>query len=83
MSIKNFVSDGCTNAPNGGFNHCCIQHDAYYHDGSVSRLEADNKMFTCIKNEGKDNIINKTWHVLVASVYWVAVRLFGRGYYKK
>ena len=83
MSVTKYISDGCTGAPNGGFNHCCIEHDAYYNDWAMSRLKADNKLFICIKKEGKDNIINKFWHILVASSYWVAVRVFGRSRYKK
>lgn len=74
-------SDGCTIVPNGGFNHCCIEHDSYYEDGSVSRLDADNKLFKCIKKEGKDNIVNKGWHLLIASLYWLGVRIFGGNKY--
>jgi len=77
------VSDGCTNSPNGGFNHCCIEHDAYYHDGSLSRFKADNKLFTCILKEGDGNVIRKVWHFGVASVYWVAVRIFGASRYNE
>ena len=72
----------CTNAPNGDFNHCCQEHDAYYSDGSISRLEADNRLFKCILRKDR-TFINMLWHVVVASVYWVGVRLFGKGKYKK
>lgn len=73
----------CSNSPNGDFNHCCQEHDAYYEDGSLSRLDADNRLFVCIITERERSFINQAWHVVVASVYWVGVRLFGKRYYKK
>ena len=76
-------SDGCTMVPDGGFNHCCIEHDAYYEDHSLSRRKADDKLFHCIRKEGKDNIINKTWHLGVAAVYWLGVRFFGAKHYNE
>ena len=71
----------CTHSPNGDFNHCCIEHDAYYSDGSISRLEADNKLFKCIVSKKGRSIINQAWHVVVAFVYWLGVRLFGKSKY--
>ena len=73
----------CTHSPNGDFNHCCIQHDAYYGDGSISRWEADKKLFTCIVNKPDRFILNQIWHLFVASVYWIGVRTFGKSKYSK
>lgn len=72
----------CTNSPNGDFNHCCQQHDAYYDDGSISRFSADNKLFMCIATKPGRSILNKLWHTLiVAPLYWSAVRVLGRSRY--
>lgn len=75
-------SDGCTNALNEKFKHCCVEHDSYYEDGSISRLKADNKLFNCILNKGKRNPISFTYYFTIASFYWLGVRLFGSRYYK-
>lgn len=82
MALKNFTSDGCTNVPDEKFKHCCVEHDAYYHDGSVSRLEADNKLFKCILRKGDWFIISSIYYLAIASIYWGAVRIFGGSYYK-
>lgn len=83
MSIKNFVSDGCTGVPDFDFRSCCEQHDAYYHDGSVSRATADFKMFTCINNKGKGgNFLTRLKYTAIALYYWAGVRIFGGSYYK-
>lgn len=74
----------CSNSPNGDFNHCCQEHDAYYGDGSISRLEADNKLFKCIIKERDRSFINQIWHTLVvAPLYWLGVRVFGAMHYNK
>jgi len=73
----------CTNSPNGDFNHCCQEHDAYYADGSLSRWDADKKFFFCILNANDRSFINQAWHtIFVAPVYWLGVRLFGKKHYK-
>ncbi len=76
-------SDGCTGVPNEKFKHCCVEHDSYYHDKSLSRREADGRLFTCILNKGKDNIVSSSYYLLIASVYWLGVRLFGSSSYGK
>ena len=73
----------CTHTPNGDFNHCCIEHDSYYEDGSISRLESDNKLFKCIINKPDRFILNQAWHFIVASVYWFGVRIFGKSKYSE
>lgn len=75
--MSTFKSDGCTNAFNGNFKHCCIQHDAYYFDGSVSRLKADFKLSICIVKRGNKNIIGKLWYLVVGIIYFIGVRIGG------
>jgi len=74
------ISDGCSGVPDEKFRHCCAQHDAYYSDGSVSRLEADNKLFKCILRKAH-NPFSWVYYLGFASVYWVGVRLLGASRY--
>jgi len=76
------LSEGCTGVPDEKFRHCCVEHDAYYHDGSVSRLEADNKLFKCILNKAH-NPVSWVYYFGFASVYWLGVRILGSSRYKK
>lgn len=77
-------SDGCTKSPDMDFKHCCVEHDAYYEDGSISRLEADNKLFKCIlANAKKGNPFSWSHYFKFATTYWLGVRLFGSKSYKK
>lgn len=75
------ISDGCTGVPDEKFKHCCVEHDAYYEDKSISRLEADNKLFKCILKKGSSNPLSWTYYLGWASLYWIGVRLLGRSRY--
>ena len=67
------VSDGCTGAPDLDFGHdCCREHDHDYKLGMISRWEADKKLYRCIRAKG---------YVVLPLIYWLAVRIFGRGFY--
>ena len=82
-NIKNFVSDGCTYAPDGDFHHCCVEHDLHYHTGDVSRRQADKQLRRCVIREGEGNFISKAIHMWLGWVYWAAVRLFASKRYNK
>ena len=75
------ISDGCTGVPDEKFRHCCVEHDSYYYDGSVPRLEADNKLFKCILNKAH-NPISWVYYLAFASIYWVGVRVLAKSKYK-
>ena len=66
------MKDWCTKFPDKWFKHnlasCCKTHDWDYEHGIITRLQADNRLFACIKKKS---------HTYVASIMWVGVRLFG------
>ena len=67
-------SDGCTNSPDFNFYPCCAEHDWYYgEDSDVPRFIADLILSYCIYKSG---------HYFLSITYFVAVRRFGRKYYK-
>lgn len=78
--------DGCTNAPDLLYRHCCDRHDADYTthcDESgrpLSRLKADQRLFECMKDASPLLGIS---HYILPSVYFLAVRAFGAPYWKK
>jgi len=74
------ISDGCTGVPDEKFRHCCVEHDAYYGDESMTRLEADNRLFKCILGKAH-NPISWVYYLGWASVYWTGVRLLGGSRY--
>jgi hypothetical protein len=72
-----FVSDGCTNSPDGDFGDsirwlgCCYVHDQRYYAGGTEndRLDADIELGHCIQRlSGSESL---------ASIYFTAVRLAG------
>jgi len=71
-AIKDFVSDGCTMAPDLTFSDCCYEHDIYYVTGAVNRKEADRCLRKCIAAKG---------FPVLAWIYWLGVRLFGWVFY--
>lgn len=77
MSNDNQPSDGCTYSPDLNFKHCCVEHDAYYGDASISRKEADDRLFFCILKKGIRNPISLIFYFLIAFTYWAGVRIFG------
>ena len=77
------MSDGCTNAPDEKFRTCCEIHDEDYSESTeLTRLEADNKLFKCILRKGDWFIVSGLYYLVIASIYWCAVRLFGGSRYK-
>ena len=83
---KALKGDGCTSSPDFWFHRCCNEHDIAYRTGKtvdgveVTRAEADNQLFVCMKKRNKDPLISK-W--ILPALYWSAVRLFGRGAWKR
>ena len=70
--IKDLSTDGCTGAPDLWFRSCCVAHDLAYRNPEVghTRVKADRNLWRCIRNKTHGGVI-------LASVYWLGVRLFG------
>lgn len=68
------VADGCTGSPDFNFTECCNMHDLAYNKGGTEndRKAADKAMQRCIAAK-KGHIIAKLYHV--------AVRLFGKSHF--
>lgn len=67
--------DGCTHVPDFTFgSDCCNKHDYLYQTQSGTRAEADKLLRQCISSKG---------YPVIAWVYWLGVRLFGRPYWDK
>ena len=62
----------CTFAPELGVHDCCVQHDYDYAD-QMDRKLADRKFFICCSRKS----------VVVAVVYYIAVRMLGWVAYNK
>ena len=73
---KPFASDGCTLAPDGWWNECCIEHDrAYFRGGTPEdRADADLALKRCMNRRGAP---------ILGFVYWVAVRTMGHHFWPK
>jgi hypothetical protein len=72
---KGVKYDGCTAVPDFDFGaDCCGEHDAHYQLGDISRAEADARMRICISKKG---------YFLLPWAYWLGVRLFAGGVWKK
>lgn len=70
---ENFVSDGCSQFPNGDYRDCCVEHDkSYFVGGSwTQRWRADKKLYKCVAaKKGFE-------HKLIAPIMWAGVRVFG------
>ncbi len=66
-------SDGCTNSPDFNFYECCSEHDWYYSKNSDEpRFIADLILSYCIYKKG---------HKLLAIIYFLAVRQYGKSHY--
>ena len=61
--------------PMGLWNRAAYIHDYLYRTGIVSRWVADAIFYECLLDCG----VNRT----LATCMWLAVRLFGRGYYRR
>lgn len=72
--------DGCTAVPDLTYKRCCDEHDIHYRTGNtvegnpITRLEADNRLFQCMKETGKTPLLGT--HI-IPTIYWIGVRLFG------
>jgi len=74
--------DYCTNFPDSilgkSYAYCCYIHDVHYSNQPVAlemtRLIADNMLFKCVR---------KKRGLLVATLIWLGVRIFGAKYYKR
>jgi hypothetical protein len=72
---KGVKYDGCTGVPDFDFGaDCCGEHDAHYQMGDVSRWRADRNMRECIRKKG---------YFLLPWAYWLGVRLFAGGVWKR
>ena len=77
---KALKGDGCTDVPDLFFTPCCDEHDIHYRTGNtitgkpITRLQADNQFFKCMRKHGKTPVIGK---LLLPALYWVGVRIFG------
>jgi len=68
------AKDHCTASPEGNWGHCCEAHDFHYSKMStVTRLQADIYLYECIKQRS----------IIVATIYFIGVRLFGWTKYDK
>ena len=50
------------------YSACCKRHDEDYADPKVGRLEADNRLFKCVKAHS---------NLLMATTMWIGVRCCG------
>jgi hypothetical protein len=67
--------DGCTAAPDFDFGEtCCARHDFDYMTHVTSRAKADARLRKCI---------TKTGRPVLAWVYWGAVRVAGRFFWRR
>jgi hypothetical protein len=72
---KGVKYDGCTAVPDFDFGaDCCGEHDAHYQLGDLSRREADRRLRDCIRKKG---------YFALPWAYWLGVRLFAGGVWKK
>ncbi len=66
--LKDFVTDGCSMAPDLEFSECCTEHDLDYSTTDRTREEADRNLRRCIDKKG---------YPYLSIVYWFGVRVFG------
>lgn len=66
--------DHCTLWVEGTWSHCCKRHDRRYSNNRISRLQADVLLFRCV-SKAKD--------VIMASIMFAGVRMFGSYFYNK
>lgn len=72
--------DYCTLFPEGWWATCCEIHDSEY-AMQIGKELADNNLFHCVVNSGTDPL-TIVLSVVVATVMWVGVRMFGNRFYK-
>ena len=68
---KNYVSDGCTNAPDFNIRKCCVMHDYLLEtevmSGRMSRRKADVLFFKCMWRK---------YRFPLALYYFITVRVY-------
>ena len=71
-AVVKYTTDGCSFAPDFNFRDCCVQHDydyaEHYRESEAKRKEIDSEFHLCIKCRAG---------VVLAWIYWAAVRAFG------
>lgn len=67
-------SDGCTLWFEGGWHHCCVEHDAHYYEGGseAARKAVDVKLLQCVIAAG---------HPYMAIIMFLGVRIFGNSFW--
>jgi hypothetical protein len=80
------TTNGCTASPELWYHRCCNRHDRDYATGAdetgkpITRAQADARLFACMVEA------RSGWPVtgaIVPAIYWLAVRLFGRKFWKR
>ena len=66
--------DHCTLSPDGNWAKCCARHDRRYENKRITRYQADKLLYRCIKRKA---------NALIASIYFIGVRMFGWYYNDK
>lgn len=89
----NWTTDGCSNAPDKllvlDLADACAEHDFYYRNAKrlkrvgdpISRLKADNILFSRIRNEVKEKLGFRG--IITATLFYLSVRSFGWRHYGK
>jgi hypothetical protein len=75
------MMDYCTLFPEGWWAHCCQIHDNDY-AAQAGQALADERLWQCVANSADGTFVG-TASIIVASVMWCGVRVFGRRYYRK
>lgn len=79
-------TDQCSLSPDLWLANCCDDHDRAYHTHrdaagrQITRAQADAIFFRCCRAAGWNKPIIGP---IAAVAYWLAVRIFGAGYWKR
>ncbi|MDD3443204.1 MAG: hypothetical protein PHW89_08070 [Sulfurimonas denitrificans] len=68
------AKDYCTLWFEGTWTHCCAMHDRRYANKRLTRKQADELLFRCVKRQS---------NIIMAYVMYAGVRAFGWYYYDK
>ena len=77
--------DGCSDSPDFFYRICCDAHDIAYRTGkdefgdTITRSEADKRLFRCMKKEGVTPVLGK---FILPVVYYGVVRIFAKKAWK-
>lgn len=75
------MMDYCTLFPEGWWAHCCQIHDNDY-TAQIGQALADERLWQCVANSADGTLVSAA-SIVLASVMWCGVRVFGRRYYRK